>query len=284
MKIILSRKGFDSSSGGVPSPLFPDGTLFSLPIPDKRSKVRYSDINWQGLNIGEIVSTLTHGKIRKDYFAHIDPDVCRGLLPRHQGWCPIFGQTGAAQGHLRNNSVGSDDLFLFWGLFREVEVGVNGYQFKREATPKHIIWGWLQVDRKVSVDSVGEGELEWAKYHPHFQIKGVSHNTVYIAKERLSFPSGIVSSCPGAGVFHKIKDKLILTETKSSKPSQWSLPSWFFPGVKKTPLTYHQKLQSWQIKGGRVLLNSTARGQEFILNCSEYPESLDWLRTLLLNA
>lgn len=34
MKIILSRKGFDSSVGGVASPLFPDGTLLSLPIPD----------------------------------------------------------------------------------------------------------------------------------------------------------------------------------------------------------------------------------------------------------
>ena len=29
MKIILSRKGFDSGSGGVPSPIFPDGQLLS---------------------------------------------------------------------------------------------------------------------------------------------------------------------------------------------------------------------------------------------------------------
>ncbi len=32
-KLILSRKGFDSASGGCPSPIFPDGTMFSLPIP-----------------------------------------------------------------------------------------------------------------------------------------------------------------------------------------------------------------------------------------------------------
>ena len=32
-KLILSRKGFDSGSGGCPSPIFPDGTVFSLPIP-----------------------------------------------------------------------------------------------------------------------------------------------------------------------------------------------------------------------------------------------------------
>jgi len=33
MKFILSRKGFDSKSGGYPSPIFPDGSLISLPIP-----------------------------------------------------------------------------------------------------------------------------------------------------------------------------------------------------------------------------------------------------------
>ncbi len=32
-RLILSHKGFDSRSGGCPSPIFPDGTMFSLPIP-----------------------------------------------------------------------------------------------------------------------------------------------------------------------------------------------------------------------------------------------------------
>ena len=33
MKIILSRKGFDSENGGYPSPILPNGTLLSIPIP-----------------------------------------------------------------------------------------------------------------------------------------------------------------------------------------------------------------------------------------------------------
>jgi Nucleotide modification associated domain 3 len=33
MKLILSRKGFDSSHGGGPSPIRPDGRLLSFPIP-----------------------------------------------------------------------------------------------------------------------------------------------------------------------------------------------------------------------------------------------------------
>jgi len=39
MKIILSRKGFDSSYGGYPSPILPDKTLLSLPIPYLRNKI-----------------------------------------------------------------------------------------------------------------------------------------------------------------------------------------------------------------------------------------------------
>lgn len=33
MKIILSRKGFDSANGGIVSPIFEDGTMVSFPIP-----------------------------------------------------------------------------------------------------------------------------------------------------------------------------------------------------------------------------------------------------------
>nr|WP_275450862.1 hypothetical protein [Pseudomonas syringae] len=48
MRIILSRKGFDSAAGGCQGPILPDGRLFSLPIPDKASSIwilRYS-IRW----------------------------------------------------------------------------------------------------------------------------------------------------------------------------------------------------------------------------------------------
>jgi hypothetical protein len=33
MKIILSRKGFDSAHGGIASPVFPGGEMLSFPIP-----------------------------------------------------------------------------------------------------------------------------------------------------------------------------------------------------------------------------------------------------------
>ena len=43
MIVIISRKGFDSSSGGVPSPIFFNGKMLSLPIPDKHSKIQHKD-------------------------------------------------------------------------------------------------------------------------------------------------------------------------------------------------------------------------------------------------
>jgi len=48
MKIILSRKGFDSSLGKIPSPIFPSGELCSLPIPESmpdNCSIRYEEIN-----------------------------------------------------------------------------------------------------------------------------------------------------------------------------------------------------------------------------------------------
>ena len=68
MKIILSRKGFDSSLGGYPSPIFPDGKLCSIPIPsrDGFDKYTYSMINYDSTNLGKIVFDLTNSKIKPD--------------------------------------------------------------------------------------------------------------------------------------------------------------------------------------------------------------------------
>jgi len=45
------------------------------------------------------------------------PALSHSSLPREPGWRPLFGQSGAAQGHLRNQHVNIGDVFLFFGLF-----------------------------------------------------------------------------------------------------------------------------------------------------------------------
>lgn len=111
MRVILSRKGFDSSAGGVPSPIFPDCRMVSLPIPDRHSAVTYGDISYDSSSLGNLVADLTSGRVPSHYGAHIDPDLVQDSLPRLPNWRPIFGQTGQAQSHLRNNDIGSGDIF-----------------------------------------------------------------------------------------------------------------------------------------------------------------------------
>ena len=94
--------------------------MIPLPIPDKQSPIRYEDIDWDGSNLGKVVAALTKGRIPPTHFAHLDPDLNPGSIPRDPAWRPVFGQDGPAQGHLRNKGVASGDLFLFFGLFRQV--------------------------------------------------------------------------------------------------------------------------------------------------------------------
>ena len=61
MKIILSRKGFDSSNGGCASPIMPDGTLLSMPIPTN-DEVSFENIAWNGMAYAEILKQVSPGK------------------------------------------------------------------------------------------------------------------------------------------------------------------------------------------------------------------------------
>lgn len=85
MKIVLSRKGFDSGTGQVASPILPSGELCWLPIPesrpDSRSK-RYAEILMGDHSLGAIVNNLTRGKITPETPAHLDPDLNFGSIPR----------------------------------------------------------------------------------------------------------------------------------------------------------------------------------------------------------
>ena len=167
MKLILSRKGFDSQSGGCPSPIFPDGTLYSLPIPYDPSEITYGDLSHGDTNIGETVADLTHNRFGPKDHAHLDPDINRVAYPRQEGWQPLFGQSGTAQGHLKKQGIQSGDLFLFFGLFQQVEKTAGRWGFVKGAPRQHIIWGWLQIGEIHKVDELAKDELPWSRYHPH---------------------------------------------------------------------------------------------------------------------
>ena len=207
MRIILSRKGVDSGSGKTASPIFPDGRMLSLPIPDKQSPIRYQDIKWREYNLGTVVSDLTNGRIPASFFAHLDPDLNYESLPRSDNWLPLFGQTGAAQGHLRNNNIMIGDIFLFFGLFRNVNFKANRLKWNMSSTLRHVIWGWLQVGRIVAVDNCNRGKFNWAGYHPHFHRAPDRNNTIYVAKKSLELPK-IPIQKKGAGRFCSVYSRI----------------------------------------------------------------------------
>lgn len=269
MKIILSRKGFDSSSGGCPSPTLPDGRLVSLPIPDKRSSIRYCDIQHDGLGLGKLVQNLTNGRIGAQAKAHLDPDLTSTAYARDKGWKPVLGQTGAAQGHLRSQGVSKGDVFVFFGLFRPAALCKGKWRFMPKAPAQHIIWGWMAIEKIVSVDELKPNELQWARYHPHFHGVEDANNTLYISSQSRS------------GVFTHVNDSLVLTR-QSAKPSLWSVPTWLYPfNQDREPLSFHHKLERWQLEQDHCLLQSVARGQEFVLDVEQYPEAKAWLSALV---
>src|SRR5947209_602976 len=103
VKLILSRKGFDSGSGGGPSPILPDGRMVSLPIPDKTAPFTYTDLSYaSGMSMGDLIRDLAPARVKPSHFAHLDPDIDPGAVPRRTGWRPVFGQSGPSQTHLAN--------------------------------------------------------------------------------------------------------------------------------------------------------------------------------------
>lgn len=281
MRIIFSRKGFDSSYGGKPSPIFPDRRMVSLPIPDKQSSIRYADISWQEYKLGSLVSDLTGGRIPASHFAHLDPDLNRESLPRHPQWRPIFGQTGIAQGHLRNNSVQAGDIFLFFGVFRHVIQIAGKFVWKAQSPLRHVLWGWLQVDEVLKIDDCDLSNYLWAEYHSHIHREHDTNNTLYIARRCITLPGVGTGELSGAGVFPNFSERLALTGPNATTSSQWDLPQWFYPHDGKYPLTYHSDMTRWRRTENGTRLNAVARGQEFILDTADFPEAIEWLKGLL---
>ena len=279
MKLILSRKGFDSTkaNGGCPSPILND-RLCSLPIPDSSSPTTYGRISpFNGIPIGQIVEDLTHGGISRGNGAHLDPDLRRDALTRTTGWRPIFGQADIAQSHLTNQEIGRGDLFLFFGYFRRAEKAGGAFRFVRSAPKLHVIFGWLQVGSVATATSDLVAEKPWTAGHPHLATRPIEYenNTLYFASDHLS---SIGLKTRGAGTFDRIRPDLILTKTDSSR-SVWQLPRWFAPDGRPS-LTYHGDRTHWTDCATSVRLQTVAKGQEFVLDVERYPEARGWLRSI----
>ena len=270
MRLILSRKGFDSSatSGGCASPILPDGQLLSLPIPHAAGRAAYRDLHPRGIDAAHVVTDLSRGHVTSDALAHLDPDLEHTSRCRRSGWLPAFGQDSVAQCHLRRMGVGAGDLFLFFGWFREVEFVRGTYRFRSNAPNLHVLFGWLRVGQVLRIGR--DVPPEWLQDHPHVG-QYWPHNTIYIAH-----------GPKDGGVFKTFNEKLVLTQKGMSR-SAWQLPADFMPRSRQA-LTYHKTPSRWAETAGCCRLRSVSMGQEFVLDLGAYPGVHRWAEAKVLGA
>lgn len=259
MKVILSRKGFDSSNGGLPSPIIPDGTLLSLPIPSLYGRP-YSEMYHHGIDYAHILSSL--GYRGHMLTGHLDPDIRPNVVSsKLKSWKPLFGQVSSSQGVLRNRNVGIGDLFLFFGCFQEVD---SMYRYQPNTIPKHIIFGYFEIG-DVIIDPSIIKEYSW---HPHAEMAGLVNNTIYIAADRLALNPDL----PGAGVLNYRKDRVLTKENYK----------WYIWDETKFPFLMQDHLcnsaRRYNASDGGIMI-ADKTGQEFVYN--ESVELYNWAQRLI---
>lgn len=250
MKFILSRKGFDFSFGGTPSPILPDGRMLSLPIPEQDSKGKAYDTG------RKFCQLAIPAVFQRDGFCHLDPDIrpeLHMILP--DNWKPLFGQCGTAQSHLANQRVGENDIFLFFGLFQTVDTNL-----RPAGRPFHAIWGYLQIGEIISHPP--PFRYSW---HPHTKeyYQKFPQNTLYAARESLEWDKKI----PGCGTFlyhEQSREFLTLTGKEKKCVTHWNynaLP-WIDPNEPNSHMTCHTSRTRFK----ENYFQAASRGQEFVLD------------------
>ena len=252
-RVILSRKGFDSKYGGRPSPIFKNGDIFSLPIPQNgKSPKKFNELKFNGINGDQALKEVSATKVTSEDFCHYDPALNEKI--------GLFGQAGSAQSELKNNGVGIGDLFLFFGWFKKKDdPNVN----------VHKIFGWLQIEE------ILEGDREISTFlkrnnisHPHDpQYKEYKNNTIYVSKKNF-------------GLFKKFSNDLVLTAPGYSK-SMWQFPKKYFGSVANKNGNIFLNRLKWKDKNNLLVDTNIGPGQEFILDAKNSPRISFWAKSLI---
>jgi hypothetical protein len=269
VRVILSRKGFDSGSGGCASPII-DGRPISLPIPTRMpTPTTFGDLR----NIAELSRDLSRGRVTASTPCHLDPDLDATSIPRDAGWRGALGQVGAAQGHLANQRVQPGDLFLFWGLFRPVRFAG---QWEYTGAAEHRIFGWLQVGEVLptGVDPAPTlARIPWLRSHPHARVGWSASNTIYVASHELTL-DGKSLDRPGWGLFSR---GCRLTAPDATHTSHWNVPAWLNPKIGGVGMTFHPDAR-WDESGTCI---AASRGQEFVAQIGERTDARKWISNLM---
>lgn len=281
MKIVISRKGFDSSTGGGQSPILPNGDMVSLPIPEPSDKpgvgLPYGSLRFDDEHsyldviheLGLPVPDASRG-------AHLDPDLTRDVVVREDGWRSTLGQCDAAQTHLDNQMVDVGDVFLFFGRFRRTERISGRLRWLPGAPIVHALFGYMEIGQRIRLRPHDSDEVpSWAMNHPHVRDRNRGSNTLYVASDRLT----LLPDHPGAGLL-RFSPRTCLSKGGGSPTSTWTLPACFAPSGSPRALSCHNKPERWTVApDGTVTLQSVGRGQEFATDADA--EVQDWVRSII---
>ena len=328
VRVVLSRKGFDSSSGGYPSPILPDGTLLSLPIPEKHylrePKTKEEKLRWKTWDKKKfhplVYSDLSLPSSVKEYFkekelsfttyqdvlnellpkgepkvkgdncanilrwaCHFDPDLIPSVLKRPLEWRCLFGQGGGSETLLKKHNIGANDVFLFFGWFQKSILQKGKLVFDPNDKPGvHLIYGYMQVEYKISHNENRDKVRTWMSYHPHLNLKAWNNerNAIYVGRKTLSWKE----KKPGAGVF-RFHPSLVLTDTTSQNNPRKNRTHWraeLFP--KDLEMEYHKpenhRTECDEQGNERKYFKAYARGQEFII--SDSSKISEWVKSLIV--
>lgn len=190
MRIVFSRKGFDSKFGGGASPIV-GGRPLSLPIPGSNGETTtYRDRGLSGF-----VERASKGVLSADAPCHDDP-----MFDAGHCW---LGQVGSAQGHLRNQRVRKGDIFLFFGLFADEQTGRR----------HHRIFGYMRVAATGGPHDVvsAPGWRAPPRPHPHFSGRWRGENAIWFG------PGSTASTAD---------PRLRLSDEGENEWSRWRVPEW----------------------------------------------------------
>lgn len=276
MRIVFSRKGFDSSYGGGASPILPDGTMITFPIPEKGSLVRYADLQTPRGSLLQLMLALGVTRYRENKQwcrldpqseAHLDPDIHRDTSVRHDDWRPVFGQCDAAQTVLANRGVSKGDLFIYYGTFRRTETADMGLKYVGKAF--HAIFGYMLVGEIIRVN--GQTSIPWCASHPHLVNRNRKNNTLYVAAMSLGS-----HNLPGAAML-RFDEQRVLSKS-ADRISLWKLPRFLHPALSQKAMSNH-RLEDWSLEPDAAFLQTKSPGQEYVVEATA--EMREWALKLV---
>ena len=162
-----------------------------------------------------------------------------------------FGQAGAAQSHLANNRVSVGDVFLFFGLFSNLD-GSDRH---------HRIFGYLRVEERLllGADPAPAAQPEgFGIGHPHTMGRWPRNNCLYV----------------GAGRKARTASDELRLSRRGGAVSRWRVPRW----LRQTGLTYHGRADRWS---GEDSLQTVGRGQEFVADPGSDGEAGKWVESVI---